>query len=130
MIDNATEKGTEAETRFEESWLIVRDDLDAAGRPPEFLTLGGGGNSGDDGGILPIFSFEEEALLFLRLGGFWDGWHASKRGAAELAWVLSDACPNTRRVALDPVPEIGPHGPHDLVSLSREEFVWLLATGR
>jgi hypothetical protein len=33
-------------------------------------------------------------------------------------------------VALDPIPEIGPHGSHDLVSLSREEFVGLLATGR
>jgi hypothetical protein len=44
--------------------------------------------------------------------------------------VLSDVCPDVRRVALDPIPEIGPNGPHDLVSLSREEFVGLLRAGR
>jgi hypothetical protein len=36
----------------------------------------------------------------------------------------------SQRDALDPIPEIGPYGPHDLVSLSREEFLGLLAAGR
>ena len=137
MIDNAIEGGTDATTRFETSWLIVRNDLGAGDGPPEVLTLGAGG----DGTILPVFSFEEEALLFLRLCGFGGGWHASKGGIADLASVLSDVCSDVRRVALDPIPEIGPHGSHDLVSLSRgwgeglagerrEEFVGLLATGR
>jgi len=108
--------------------LIVRDDLGAGDGPPEVLTLGAGGGVEGDGTILPVFSFEEEALLFLRLCGFGGGWHASKSGIADLASVLSDACSEVRRVALDPIPEIGPHGPHDLVSLSREEFVGLLAT--
>jgi hypothetical protein len=63
----------------------------------------------------------------LRLRG---GWCVSKSGAADLASVLADACPDARRVALDPVPEIGRCGPHDLVSLPRKEFVRLLATGR
>jgi hypothetical protein len=96
---------------------------------PGVLALGAGGKAGDVGRILPDFGFEEEALHFLRLGGFGDGWHASKSGATDLALILSKACPDARRVALDPIPEIGPHGPHDLVSLSREEFVGLLAAG-
>ena len=126
MIDNAIEGGTEATMRFETSWLIVRYDVGAGDGPPEVLTLGAGG----DGTILPVFIFEEEALLFLRLCGLGCVWHASKRGIADLASVLSDACSDVRRVALDPIPEIGPHRPYDFVSLSREEFVGLLSAGR
>ena len=124
MIDNAVEGGTHARTRFETCWVIVREE--AGGGPPEVLTLA----AEVEERILPVFSFEEEALLFLRLCGFSGGWHASKSDAADLASVLSDACPEAGRIALDPIPEIGPHGPHDLVSVSREEFVGLLATGR
>jgi hypothetical protein len=129
MIDNAIERGTGTRTRFEPSWLIMRDNLGAAGCPPEVLTLGArdGGESNES--ILPVFSFEEEALLFLRHCGFGGGWRVSKSSAADLASVLADACPDTRRVALDPIPEIGQCGPHDLVSLPRKEFVRLLATG-
>ena len=104
--------------------------IGAGGGPPEVLTLGGGDGVEDDWTILPVFSFEEEAQLFLHLCGFSGGWRASKSAIADLALVLFDACPDARRVALDPIPEIGPYGPHDLVSLSREEFVELLATGR
>jgi len=129
MIDNVIEVRTEATTRFETFWLIVRGDVGARGGPPEVLTLGAGGGVEGEGTILPVFSYEEEALLYLRLCGFSGGWRASKSGIADLASVLSDACPDARRVALDPIPEIGPHGPHDLVSLSREEFVGLLAAG-
>jgi hypothetical protein len=123
MVDSAIEGRAATTRRFETSWLLVRDDLGAG--PPQVLTLG----AGLDGRVLPIFSFEEEAQLFLRLGGLGGGWHASRRGAADLVSVLLDACPDARRIALDPIPEIGPHGPHDLVSLSREDFVGLL-TGR
>ena len=129
MIDNAIEGRTEARSRFEPSWLIVRDDLGAGGGPPEVLTLEAGGNGELDESILPVFSFEEEALLFLRFCGFGGGWRVSKSGVADLASVLAGACPDARRVALDPIPEIGLCGPHDLVSLPRKEFVRLLATG-
>jgi hypothetical protein len=125
MFDNAVERRTDAKTRFETSWLIVRNDLGAGDGPPDVLTLGAGGGLESDGTILPVFSFEEEALLFLRLCGFGGGRHASKSGIGDLASVLSGACSEVRRVALDPIPEIGPHGPHALVSLSQEEFVGL-----
>ena len=80
MIDNAIEGRSEARSRFEPSWLIVRDDLGAGGGPPEVLTLEAGGNGELDESILPVFSFEEEALLFLRLCGFGGG-GASARAA-------------------------------------------------
>ena len=130
MIDNAIEGRAEASSRFEPSWLIVRDDIGAGGGPPEILTLEAGSNTELDESILPVFSFEEEALLFLRLCGFGGGWRVSKIGAADLALVLSDDCRDVGRLALDPIPEIGLCGPHDLVSLPRKEFVRLLATGR
>lgn len=130
MIDNAIEGRTGARSRFEPSWLIVRDDLGAGGGPPEVLTLEAGGNNELDESVLPVFSFEEEALLFLRLCGFGGRWRVSKSGAADLASVLADTCPDARRIALDPIPEIGRCGPYDLVSLPRKEFVRLLATGR
>ena len=137
MIDNAIEGETGAKAKFETSWLIVKEEVAAGGGPPEVLTLADGDGAGNetgngaegDGRILPVFSFEEEALLFLRLCGFGGGWRVSKSGAADLASVLSYACPDARRVALDPIPEIGLCGPHALVSLSREEFVKLIASG-
>lgn len=128
MIENSVEVGTDARTRFGTSWLIVRDDVGAGCGSPEVLTLGPGVE--DDGWILPVFSFEEEALLFLCLCGFGCGWRVSKNGIADLASVLSDAGPDVTQVALDPIPEIGPHGPHDLVSLPRETFAAMLAARR
>lgn len=141
MLDNLVQGTTSARTRFENFWLIVRDDVGVEGYPPEVLTLGDGSGGKLDGSILPVFSFEEEALLFLRsfeeeallllrLSGYSGRWRISKSGIWDLAWVLSDACRDIRRIALDPIPEIGPHGPHDLVSLSRKEFVELLVAGR
>lgn len=135
MIERAIEARTGATTRFETSWLIVRDAAVGPGTEPgdctaEVLTLGGEAGAAGDGEILPVFSFEEEALLFLRLCGLGGGWRVSRRGAADLAAVLSDACPDARRVALDPIPEIGLRGPHDLVSLPREEFIGLLLAAR
>ena len=104
----------------------MKDDVGAEGGPPEVLTLGVDG----DERVLPVFSFEEEAQFFLRLSGFKDGWRTSKSGAAGLASVLFDACPDARRVALDTIPEIGSCGPHDLVGASWEAYVGLLDAGR
>lgn len=58
----------EGRTGFRTFWLIVRDDGDR----PEVFTLG----ADSDVKTLPVFSFEEEALLFLRLGGLEERWRA------------------------------------------------------
>ncbi len=106
-------------TRFKTSWLIERD----GGGPREVLTLG----TELDEKTLPVFSFEEEALLFLRLSGLGCGWRVGENKPADLVSLLADPCSDTRRVALDPIPEIGLYGSHDLVCLSRDVFVGLLA---
>ncbi|MBA2534187.1 MAG: hypothetical protein H0V21_04195, partial [Rubrobacter sp.] len=83
---------------------------------------------------LPIFCFEDEALLFLRLGGLEGRWRADETGAADLATNLastpSGAYSMVRRVVLDPFPEVGFDGFRKAVSLPREMFVDLLANPR
>ncbi len=119
MVEKAVEERGEERMRFRISWLIVSDASD----PWEILTL-----PAEDGEkTLPIFSFEEEALLFLRLSGLSSGWRVCRSGLADLLSMLSNPSPNAGRVALDPIPEFGLYGSHDLLSLTREEFVGLLA---
>src|SRR5215217_6486441 len=85
--------------------------------------------SGEAGGeeALAVFSHEEEAEMFLRLGqaGF-DGWQARESTAGELISVLYGLCAGVERVALDPLPEMIPERTVGLVSLSRERFVDLV----
>lgn len=108
----------EERSRPKTDWLIVRDGSSGL---REVLTLKVGGEE-----ALPVFSFEEEALLYLNFSGLTRDWRASKSGIADLFSVLADPWLGVRRVALDPFPEIGLHGLHDLVSLPREEFVEIL----
>lgn len=110
----------EERTKFGTSWLIVRDE----GGSPQILTLG------DEEKTLPVFSYEEEALLFLRLSGLGDDWHVGGHEIPDLVSILADTCVEARHVALDPIPEIGLHGSHRLVSLSRDEFVGALTSAR
>ncbi len=95
-------------------WLIVRHDV---GRM-EVLTSGL--PSGDE--ALPVFSFEDEARMFLELGAFDGDWRVRETGAGELISILYCLCAGVRRVALDPL--TGPAAVlNDLVSLGREAFV-------
>jgi len=76
---------------------------------------------------LPVFSHEEEAEMFLRLGrvGF-EGWQARESTAGELISVLYGPCAGVKRVVLDPLPEMIAEWTVGLVSLSRERFVDLV----
>lgn len=116
MIENAVrERGREG-TRFGSFWLIVRYVDDQR----EVLTLGTEGEEV----TLPVFSFREEALLFLCLSGLGGGWHVRENATSDLLVFLADT--DAGRVALDPFPETGLRCLHGLVSLPREEFVELL----
>jgi hypothetical protein len=53
--------------------------------------------------VLPVFSFEDEARMFLELGAL-DGWRVRVTTAGELTSVLFGPCAGVRRVALDPLP--------------------------
>jgi hypothetical protein len=70
---------------------------------------------------LAVFSFEEEALLFLSVQGLEEGWAVRKIAADELVSVLLDSCP--AGVAMDPLP--GPLGGKmvSLLSMERERFL-------
>ena len=107
--------GLRASTR----WLIARD--------------GGGGLEpmcvdGERGRVLPVFSFEEEAEMFLCLGGRdGDGWRARGTSVGELVSVLFGPCADAGSVALDPLPEMLDDGMAGLVEVGRERFLERLA---
>lgn len=73
--------------------------------------------------VLPVFSFREEAEMFLGLGHAADGWQVRETTCGELVSVLHGPCREVRHVALDPLP-----GMVELVSLSRKAFVSALLT--
>jgi hypothetical protein len=74
--------------------------------------------------VLPIFSFEEEAEMFLHLGGYEDsGWQARESSAGELVSVLCGPLADVECVALDPLPEMLGDGTIELVEVERRRFV-------
>jgi len=80
--------------------------------------------------VLPVFSFEEEAEMFLHLGGYAaSGWRARESCAGELASVLMGPCLDVEGVALDPLPEMLEDGTIDLVEVGRRRFVGQLLEG-
>ncbi|MDP8972134.1 MAG: hypothetical protein M3N45_02935 [Actinomycetota bacterium] len=100
-------------------WLIAKSD----NRRLEVLT--GGLGAGEE--ALPVFSYEQEAEMFLGLweAGF-DGWRVRESTAGELISVLYGPCASVERVAVDPLPEMVLERTVGLVSLSRERFVDLV----
>ena len=71
--------------------------------------------------VLPVFSFREEAEMFLGLGHDADGWQVKETTCGELASVLYGPCREVTSVSLDPV-----LGMVEFVSLSRERFIEVL----
>ena len=79
---------------------------------------------------LPVFSFEEEAEMFLRFGSVGEHWRLRESRAGELLSVLYGACPSVKKVALDPLPEMAADGSADLVSLDRRLFIERIMAGQ
>ncbi len=97
-------------------WLLVRNE----NGPLEVLITGH--TAGEE--ALPVFSYEEEAEMFLWLGqGGFDGWHARESTAGELTSILYGLCASVKKVALDPLPEMFDEKTVGLVSLKRERFL-------
>ena len=57
--------------------------------------------------MLPVFSFEEEARLFLFLRRLGEGWDLRETVAGDLLLLLFDPHVNAGWIALDPIPEMG-----------------------
>ena len=81
--------------------------------------------------MLPVFSFEEEAEMFLHLGGYADsGWRARESCAGELVSVLLGPCTDVGGVALDPLPEMLEDGTLGLVGVGRRRFLGQLMASK
>jgi hypothetical protein len=96
-------------------WLITRCE----NGPMDVLTL----NPGSDREALPIFSYEEEAEVFIQLGMPEMGWRARRATAGELVSVLYGPCAGVKMVTLDPIPAVGYELVLDLVGSGREQFL-------
>lgn len=71
---------------------------------------------------LPVFSFEDEAKMFLELEAFGGEWRPRKTAAGELISILYCLCVGVDRVVMDPLP--APFaGSNDLLSMGREAFM-------
>ena len=98
-------------------WLITKHSRGGV----EVWTMG----LADGRSVLPVFSFEEEAALFLRLG-VQGSWQVRRAEAGELVSLLYGPCRGIELVALDPVSGVEPAVVNRLVSLGRKRFVDVL----
>jgi hypothetical protein len=84
----------------------------------EVLTLDTGGET-----ALPVFSFQEEGELFLRLEVTEADWCLRETTTGELVSLLLGLCARVDKVALDPLPGLGEREILGLVSTGRRHFV-------
>ena len=95
-------------------WLI--SDATEPARAFE-LDLAGLGRS------LPVFSFREEAELFLALGGLGRGWTVREGGAGDFISLLFGPRADLANVILDPLPAMLRDSVAGLISISPDRFL-------
>lgn len=78
------------------------------------------------GEALAVFSFEEEARMYLRLRTGGPGWRVRQTSAGELVSVLYGPCADAKRVVLDPVSESSGEALAGLLSMDRDGFLQTL----
>ena len=102
-------------------WLIAKNGNSRV----EFLTTE---SDADGGETLVVFGHEEEAEMFVYLGGYGDdGWHARESSSGEIVSVLYGPCSGAEGVALDPLAGTVACGTLGLVRLQRERFLGRLS---
>ena len=99
-------------------WLVVREGV---GRPEPMTT-----ELADGRRTLCVFSFGEEARLFLHLGDVGGGWRVRAAGVRELVSVLSGLCGGVELVALDPLPQREAEALNGLLCADQERFAGCL----
>lgn len=97
-------------------WLVAKDGPCSI----EMLTVYCGGDE-----ALPVFSHEEEAELFLGLGGVGDGWRVRESAAGEIVSLLFGPCAGVGSVTLDPSPLMAPEM-MGLLRVGRDRFFDLI----
>jgi hypothetical protein len=102
-------------------WVIAKDAKDTKDGfgQPDLLTVDLDGT----GEALPVFSFEEEAEMFLLLQTTEDGREVRETTPGQLVSILYGPCADVGRVMLDPLPEIGPRMQNSLLGMDRNDFV-------
>ena len=96
-------------------WLIAKN----SNARWEFLTTHGDGEE-----TLAVFAHEEEAKMFLHLGGYSDdGWRVRESSPGEIVSVLYGPCWGAESVALDPLPGMVDEGTLSFDRLERERFL-------
>jgi hypothetical protein len=99
-------------------WVIAKDAKDGFGQPDLLrVDLDGAGEA------LPIFSFEEEAEMFLWLQTTEDGQEVRETTPGQLVSILYGPCADVGRVMLDPLPEFGARMQIGLLGMDRNDFV-------
>ncbi len=97
-------------------WLLAKNGRNCV----EVLTTGLPGGQR----ALPVFSFREEAEMFLCLRNSREEWKVRETSAGELLSMLYTILADTERVTLDPLPENFPHlDTSELLSIKREAFM-------
>ena len=96
-------------------WLIVRDTANGI----ETLTTG----LSNSGRMLPVFSFEEEAEMYLCLRGSRDEWRIKRISPEELRSLFDTTLGNIASVTLNPIPENSFLDTSGLLSITRQDFL-------
>ena len=73
--------------------------------------------------VFPVFSFEDEAKMFLKLQTSCGGWRVRVTTVGELVSVLFGPCAGVSRVVLDPLPDLFAEALMDLAGMGRETFM-------
>jgi hypothetical protein len=102
-------------------WVIAKDAKDTKNGfgQPDLLTVDLDGAEQ----ALPVFSFEEEAEMFLWLQTTEDGREVRESTPGQLVSILYGPCADVGRVMLDPLPEIGARMQINLLGMDRNDFV-------
>jgi hypothetical protein len=101
-------------------WLITK----RATSRMDVLTIRLGGT----GEALAVFSFEEEAKMFLDLRRCEseEGWRVRRTSVGELVSVLYGPCSDAKKVVLDPMPAVAGKEPVGLLDMHRNDFLRFL----
>ena len=97
MAESLTSRSTcSSSLRTHSAWWLLARHSDSQ---REVLTLTHGGSE-----VLPVFSFREEAEMYLLIEALGGDWQVREISAWELVSLLHEKCAIVRRVALDPLP--------------------------
>ncbi len=115
---------TSQEERLATWWLITGGEVEESAAKPLTLDLPGGEDE-----ALAVFSFQEEAQMYLQVEALEGSWQVEEVEVGELAsMLLWGSCSRVTRLALDPIPprSVNCEANH-LVCASRQHFLDLLA---